>query len=160
MMFRINKSGFFYFILIIIACTASCTQINVFEKNSNIPGYKWQNNFAATGTFNIDDTLAPYNLYLVLRHTDAYAYNNIWLNVGLQSPGDSLFFQKIDLSLGNDANGWEGTGMNDIWEIRKPLAQNKRFRKKGQYSFSIFQIMRDNPLLNVMSAGLRVEKVN
>lgn len=160
MMFRINKTGYFYFILIIIACTTSCTQINVFEKSSNIPGYKWQNNFAATGTFNIDDTIATYNLYLVLRHTDAYAYNNIWLNVGLQSPGDSLYFQKIDLSLGNDAIGWEGLGMNDIWEIRKPLAQNKRFRKKGQYNFSIFQIMRDNPLPNFMSAGLRVEKVN
>ena len=159
MIFRINKAVF-YLIIIIIICIASCTQINVFEKSSNISGYKWQNNFAVTGKFNIDDTLSAYNLYLVLRHTDAYAYNNIWLNVGLQSPGDSLFFQKIDLSLGTDASGWEGTGMNDIWELRKPLAQNKRFRKKGQYSFSIFQIMRDNPLPNIMSAGLRVEKVN
>jgi gliding motility-associated lipoprotein GldH len=149
-----------HFIIIVVLClfAASCKQIDVFEKNTSIPGLKWSGDFAVTGTFNIDDTISAYNLYLVLRHTDAYKYNNIWLNVGLQSPGDSLYFQKVDLSLGNDASGWEGTGMNDIWEVRKPLAQNKRFKRKGEYHFSIYQVMRDNPLLHVMSAGFRVEK--
>jgi gliding motility-associated lipoprotein GldH len=142
----------------IILTTVSCRQVDVFEKNTSIPGYKWAADFAATGTFTITDTLSSYNLYLVLRHTDAYNYNNIWLNVGLQPPGDTLSFQKADLSLGNDATGWEGTGMNDIWEVRKPLALNKRFKKAGQYHFSIFHIMRDNPLPEVMSAGMRVEK--
>ena len=153
-----NNKTLFVVIGVVCMFVFSCKQIDVFEKNTNIPGLKWQSNFAATGTFNIEDTVSAYNLYVVLRHTDAYQYNNIWLNVGLQSPGDSLYFQKIDLGLGNDASGWEGTGMNDIWEVRKPLAQNKRFKKKGEYHFSIFHVMRDNPLLNVMSAGFRVEK--
>ncbi|RYF80362.1 MAG: hypothetical protein EOO03_17430, partial [Chitinophagaceae bacterium] len=92
-----------------------CRQIDVYEKNTPIPNYEWQRNFAAEGTFTIQDTTAFYNVSIVLRHTDAYAYNNVWLNVGLQSPGDSLYFQKIDLQLGSDATGWDGTGMNDIW---------------------------------------------
>lgn len=142
----------------VIVTMVSCRQMEVFEKDTSIPDYQWASDFAATGTFNIADTISSYNLYLVLRHTDAYNYNNIWLNVGLQSPGDTLSFQKADLSLGNDATGWEGTGMNDIWEVRKPLALNKRFKKAGLYHFSIFHIMRDNPLPAVMSAGLRVEK--
>ena len=137
---------------------SSCRQIDVYEKNTPIPGYEWKQDFAAEGTFIIADTLASYNLMLVLRHADAYAYNNIWLNVGLQSPGDSMYFQKIDLSLGNDATGWEGVGMNDIWEIRKLLnGQPRRFKKKGEYHFQIRHIMRDDPLKKVMSAGLRVE---
>ena len=138
---------------------SSCKQINVFEKNTPIPKYEWQSSFAATGTFNIEDTMAAYNLSIVLRHTDAYAYNNIWLNVGLQSPGDSMYYQKIDLALGSDAGGWEGTGMNDIWEVRKLLnGKPRRFKKKGEYKFRILHIMRDEPLKNVMSAGLRIEK--
>jgi gliding motility-associated lipoprotein GldH len=139
----------------------SCNQIDVFEKNTTIPDYKWQSNFAAMGSFNISDTNAAYSLYIVLRHTDAYKYNNIWLNVGLQSPGDTMFAQKLNLSLGNDATGWEGSGMNDIWEVRKQLtAQPRRFRKPGLYQFNISQVMRDNPLLHVMSVGLRLEKAN
>ena len=58
----------------------SCTQIEIFEKNTSIPNYKWQQGFAAKGDFVIADTVSPYNIYLVLRHTDTYQYNNIWLH--------------------------------------------------------------------------------
>ena len=150
---------FFCLLATTVLLAASCRQVAVFEKNTPIPDYKWPLSYAAKGSFQVTDTLSSYNIYIVLRHTDAYEFNNIWLNVGLQSPGDSLFFQKVDLSLGSDAAGWEGTGMNDIWEVRKPLALNKRFRKNGEYQFSIFHIMRQDPLKWVMSAGLRVEKV-
>ncbi len=139
----------------------SCRQLDVFEKNTVIPNYEWKDNFTATGNFIIKDTVSAYSIYLVLRHTDAYKYNNIWLNVGLQPPGDSLIKQKIDLLLGDDVNGWEGTGMNDIWEVRKLLnGQPRRFKQAGNYTFSISHVMRDNPLANIMSVGIRVEKRN
>jgi gliding motility-associated lipoprotein GldH len=150
-----------YFLLLITSCLllASCKQLNVYEKNTPIPKYEWQSDFVVKGSFTITDTLTPYNLFIVLRHTDAYKYNNIWLNLGLQNPGDSMSYQKINLPLGNDASGWEGTGMNDIWELRSLLNTEKpqRFRRAGIYNFSIAQIMRDNPLLHIMSAGLRIE---
>ena len=139
----------------------SCKQIDLYEKDTSIPKYEWQNTFEAKGSFTITDTIALYNLYLVLRHTDAYKYNNIWLNIGFQSPGDSMHYQKVDLLLATDASGWEGAGMNDIWEVRKIVNENpKPFKKPGIYNFSIAQIMRDNPLFNIMSAGLRIEKVS
>ena len=148
--------------ILCIACCVfitSCKQIDVFEKNTVIPNYEWKANFTMAGDFMIRDTVSAYNIYLVLRHTDAYQYNNIWLNIGLQPPGDSLFMQKVDLKLGDDATGWEGTGMNDIWEVRKLLnGEPKRFKKAGNYHYIISQIMRDDPLRNVMSAGLRVER--
>lgn len=136
----------------------SCKQLDVYEKDISIPKYEWQSDFIAKGSFNITDTTAAYNLYVVLRHTDAYKYNNIWLNLGLQNPGDSMQYQKINLPLGNDVSGWEGTGMNDIWEVRSLLnTQPQRFKQTGTYNFSIAQIMRDNPLLHIMSVGLRIE---
>lgn len=145
-------------LLAAITLIVSCRQINVYEKNTVIPDYTWSQDFTVTGDFIISDTVTAYNIYLVLRHTDAYRYNNIWLNIGLQPPGESMQVQKVNLTLGDDANGWEGTGMNDIWEVRKLLnGEPRRFRQPGKYSFTISQIMRDNPLLHVMSAGLRVE---
>ena len=161
MMFLKNYRNCFYGLPVIFLLSyISCKQIDLYEKNTVIPKYQWQSNFTATGSFIIADTLRPYNLYLVIRHTDSYRFNNIWLNIGLQIPGDSMQFQKLDLQLGNDANGWEGTGMNDIWELRKLLyAQPRHFNKTGVYHFSIAQIMRENPLYNIMSAGLRVEQI-
>lgn len=147
-----------------IACCllfSSCKQIDIFEKNVSIPNYEWKHSFAANGSFIIKDTSSGYNIYLVLRHTDAYRYNNIWLNIGMQLPGDTMNIQKVEIPLGTDANGWEGTGMNDIWELRTLLnvdPRHKRFTKTGTYNFSINHIMRDDPLPNIMSVGLRIEK--
>jgi gliding motility-associated lipoprotein GldH len=159
MRFFVKKYWIKYtFVFLIPICfLIACNQIELFEKNTTIPNLKWQNNFIASGTFTITDTTSLYNVFVVLRHTDAYAYNNIWLNIGLQAPGDSMKTQKLNLSLGSDAQGWEGVGMNDIWEVRKSIARLPL--KKGDYSFNIAQIMRDNPLQNVMSVGLRLEKV-
>ena len=51
--------------------------------------------------------------------------------------------------------------MNDIWEIRKKItAAPFKFTKKDSYQYSLTQLMRDNPLLNVLSAGIRIEKVS
>jgi gliding motility-associated lipoprotein GldH len=137
---------------------SSCKQIDVYEKNTVIPQYEWKPGFTARGSFLIKDTSSTYNVYLVLRHTDAYQYNNIWLNIGMQPPGDSMNMQKVDIRLGNDASGWEGSGMNDIWEIRKLLTRHYPMKKAGTYNFTISQVMRDDPLRNVMSVGLRIEK--
>lgn len=153
-----NKAYTSYFFLLLVACCLfiSCTQINVFEKSTTIPGYKWKSSFEVKGSFSVTDISTPYKTYIVLRHTDAYKYNNIWLNIGIQPPGDTMRYQKADVLLGTDAGGWIGTGMNDIWELRQLVML--RFSKPGTYNYSITQIMRDDPLPAIMSAGLRVEK--
>ncbi len=150
------------FVCIALVCllfaVTSCTQQKgVFEKNTSIPSYAWKKMQVIKGKFEITDTTSRYKLYVVLRHTDAYRYNNIWLHINLQGPGDSIS-QKIDMPLGTDATGWYGSGMNDIWELRHLLETGHRF-KKGIFGYSIQQVMREAPLPEVMSVGFRVEKM-
>lgn len=156
-----NHHGVLFVLIISVSLwLTACTRLDVFEKNIVIPKNQWLYSLQPTFDFTITDTTASYNLYIVLRHTDAYRYNNIWLNVGTQSPGDTIRYQKFDLQLGTDAKGWEGTGMDDIWEVRKLITNGPvRFNKEGNYRFSVAHIMRENPLPNIMSIGIRVEKV-
>ncbi|HMO61992.1 MAG TPA: gliding motility lipoprotein GldH [Ferruginibacter sp.] len=154
----------FFIKSLIVICICSClftgcTPINVYEKNTTIPQYNWSNSLKPSFDFNITDTTSQYSIYVVLRHTDAYRYNNIWLNVQAQFPGDTLRSQRLELVLGNDASGWEGTGMNDIWEVRKPITKGPaKFPRPGTYRFTLEQVMRDNPLPHIMSVGIRVER--
>ncbi len=70
-------------------------------------------------------------------------------------------FQNINIVLGNDAKGWEGHGMDDIWEIRKSITTGPvPFKKPGNYTFTVSQIMRENPLKHILNIGIRVEKVD
>ena len=146
--------------MVCISFTA-CNKLDIFEKNISIPNYQWAYSQQPQIDFTISDTAAFYKVFVVLRHTDAYRYNNIWVNIGTRFPGSSSFkYQRFDLKLGNDASGWEGTGMDDIWEVRKLITAGPvKFMQSGSYSFIISQAMRENPLPNIMSVGVRVERV-
>jgi gliding motility-associated lipoprotein GldH len=155
-----NHRFLFATILVASMWLTACKRMDVFEKNVVIPNNQWAFSLEPVFDFTIQDTTASYNIYIVLRHTDAYRYNNIWLKVGTQSPGDKMRTQQFELQLGSDARGWEGTGMDDIWEVRKLITSSPvKFNKPGTYRFQVGQIMRENPLPNIMNAGIRIEKV-
>lgn len=137
-----------------------CAKLDVYEKNVSIPKYEWSYSYIPSFEFAITDTASSYEIYVVLRHTDAYRYNNIWLNLGTKFPGDSTRYQRFEFQLGSDAGGWEGTGMDDIWEVRKPVTKGPiKFGKAGNYIFTLAQVMRENPLPGIMNAGIRVQRV-
>jgi gliding motility-associated lipoprotein GldH len=148
-------------ILLPLLLITSCGKIGVFEKTASIPSQVWEYNYKPSFTFTITDTTTAYNVFIVVRHTDAYNYNNLWLTVGSQAPADTIHYQNINLELGNDAKGWEGTGIDDIFEVRKNITPGPvPFKNPGNYTFTIAQIMRENPLKHILNVGIRVEKVN
>lgn len=161
-MFYKMKNIFFVLILSsLFGLLNSCQTIDVFEKNVEIPNFQWSSSFRPSISFNVEDTAAFYHIYAVIRHTDAYKYKNLWLNIQYQIPGeDSVRNSKVELIMGDDEKGWIGSGMDDIFEHRVLIdAQPVKFVKAGNYTFQIAQIMREDPLLNVMNAGIRVEKI-
>ena len=133
--------------------------MDAFEKAIPIPQHEWATSFKPTIDFDVADTTAPYDVYVVLRHQNAYEFNNIWLRISVQQPGDTAAkSQQYDLKLANDESGWFGTGMDDIFEHRILIQQRAKFARSGKYHFTIEQIMRQDPLLHVMNVGLRIEK--
>jgi gliding motility-associated lipoprotein GldH len=150
----------FFLALITSICLASCSKMELFEKSAPIPEQKWFTTYSPSFSFNITDTASLYNIYIVIRHTDAYKFNNIWLKLDMQFPEDSVRSRKLDITLGTDANGWEGAGMDDIFEYRKIISPGPvPFKKTGKYTFTISQIMREDPLEHILNVGIRAEKV-
>ena len=154
----LSKTNFFL-ALICLVFFANCKQIDLHEHNITIPNSKWESSLIAKDSFKITDSTSLYNVFIVLRHTDAYEYNNIWLSVGLQESVREINVQKLNINLANDAKGWDGIGMNDIWEVRKQIIFKKRL-SVGTYKTFVGQIMRQNPLLHIMNVGVRVEKTS
>jgi gliding motility-associated lipoprotein GldH len=142
--------------------TVSCTTIDLYEKSVVIPGHAWKSSFKPSFTFNIKDTTSPYKLYFIIRHNDKYSYNNIYINLTTKQPfSDSTRAIRFPLELAKNETGWDATGMDDIYEHRIALTspgENFYFKTKGDYTFTIEQIMREDPLKNVLNVGLRIEK--
>ncbi|MFN4285122.1 MAG: gliding motility lipoprotein GldH [Lacibacter sp.] len=147
------------FVLQSLVLLQGCMPLNNYEQQVQIPHHRWTYDFTPEVQFEITDTAARYNVWVILRHTHAYAYRNIWLNIATRQPGDSTFqTERFELLLQQPDGRWIGTGFQDVWEIRHPLFTNLRFRKPGTYTIRLQQIMRDNPLEHIMNAGIRVEK--
>ncbi len=136
----------------------SCNTIDVFEKFESFPKNEWHVSKQPSFSFEVKDSSAPYNIYFVIRHTDAYKYNNIWVNITTKSPLGTMQTQLVNLKLADNANGWLGAGMDDIFDSRIKITKAPVTLKAGIYTFTIAQAMRDEPLAAVLSAGIRVEK--
>ena len=150
--------------LLLIVCSvwlSACTRIDLFEKVEAIPSHQWKGSLKPAFTFEIKDTSAPYQIYVILRHNEKYNYNNIWVNLHTKSPDGTISKAQYELPLANTEKGWLGTGMDDLYEHRialTPINQQFYFKKAGTYTFTLEHVMREEPLQHVMNVGLRIEK--
>ena len=147
-----------YYLLLLLVFCVSCQTIDIYEKTTAFSTHSWPAAKQPSFTFNITDTTSLYNIYLVLRHDDAYNYNNIWIRLTVKSPADVVTVRR-ELILGNNKQGWLGSGMDDIFEQRIAFNDKPALLHKGQYTFTLQQDMREDPLDHILNAGIRVEKV-
>ena len=135
----------------------SCTTIDVFEKSKSFSDQSWNSNDTASFSFEITDTTSFYNFYMILRHTEKYPYKNIWLSLNVISPKDTSTFKR-EFTLADNSK-WLGSTVDDITDHRIIFNPQPIKLKRGNYSFTLKQIMREDPLPFILSAGIRVQKV-
>ena len=159
-MLSFKRALFFHLWVVCILFLSSCGSIDLYEKTVPIPKHEWSSSFKPEFRFTIKDTTVPYRVFITLRHNDRYNYNNIWVNLFTQSPGDSIRQVQYELPLAS-RQGWMGSGMGDIYDHRiaiTPQEQDLYFSRSGEYVFTLEQVMREDPLQNVIDIGIRLEK--
>jgi gliding motility-associated lipoprotein GldH len=153
--------------MLLLSCASlfalsGCETIDLFEKVESIPKQEWKSSFKPDFEFTIHDTTAVYLVYAIVRHTDRYNFNNLWINLYTLSPDKKQNKAQYELPLANNNQGWlTNSAMDDIYEHRIALTpENKgvRFSKAGNYRFTIEHIMREDPLKHMLDVGLRIEK--
>lgn len=153
----LTLSALFTFALI------SCRPSPQFQEYYSLPSSSWDLRYKPKFELMIDDTAAAYQLFLLIRHTDAYPYSNIWIGMDSQSPGDSTWaHSRIEVPLSAPSGQWLGRGAGELWEQRVPINTPDNpafFPKKGKYTLRLQHEMRRNPLPEVLTIGLRVEKL-
>ena len=150
-------------LLTFACCFSSCRPAPQYQEHYNIPGGAWSAAFQPEFKFEITDTATAYQLFLLIRHTDAYPFSNIWINMDSRGPSDSGFTKlRLEVPLAAASGQWLGRGMGELYEQRVRLTSYDRpafFPHKGIYTIRLTQDMRRNPLPEVLTIGYRVEKL-
>lgn len=145
----------FYSISIVALCT-SCFSDALYEENKAITNRAWSYEERLSFVVNVKDKRVPYDIYINLRHTNDYDFSNLF--VLLHEKGsqlkDSAYRKEIPLAALDGR--WLGKSAGNLYEIQHLAKEKFLFPDTGDYTFSIEQNMRENPLKNVVDVGIKV----
>jgi len=102
----------------------------------------------------------PYNIYYNLRNSLSYPYYNLYLTRYLTDEKGTQIESRLDEILLMDPKTGEprGEGLGDLFDHKVLIKNNYRFPKPGTYTIRIKQYMRQDPLPEILSVGIAVEK--
>lgn len=90
------------------------------------------------------DSLKNYNLFVNIRNTNEYKYNNIFLIVSINFPHGKTVTDTLEYRMANPDGTWIGQGIGDMKENKLWYKENVRFFEKGTYNVTVEQAMRNN----------------
>lgn len=137
----------------------SCSKNVVFSEYKKIPEEGWRISNKLSYEVNIDDNSKYHNVFLTVRHADAYPYSNLYVFLTTTYPDGKTSVDTLECILANKKGEWQGDGAGDLWDNKIPLKQNVRFPQTGKYTFTFEQGMRSDPLPLILDFGMVIEKV-
>ena len=146
---------FVFLSLFLLVCCNTNTEssYSVFEEDS------WHADSIITLSHSVVDTITKQNLYLKIRHTTDFEYQNIFLFVDFQQKRDT-----IEVTLSEKNGKWLGSGFGDIKEVEYCFAKEVIFNSKKTSNVTFEQAMRygDQPVITnlkgIIALGINIKK--
>ncbi len=110
-----------------------------------------------SGITKTDDTSKAYNIFVNLRISNEYKYSNMFMMMYQTSPSKQVQKERKEFTLADETGRWLGRGLGDLYDYQIVVDSNAHFTEKGIYRFELEQNMRNDTLMHVKSAGIRIE---
>ncbi len=135
----------------------ACQQGVVYTQFISLPSDGWAADSILTFQPEIADTTSQYDIMMVIRHTDRYDYQNIWLFVDIIQDSILLRRDTINGMLADDNGKWYSKGM---FVLEYPLLylEDMRLSQDSQYTIRLQQAMREEQLHGITDIGLKLIK--
>jgi gliding motility-associated lipoprotein GldH len=148
---------------IFIVCTfLSCDKKTIFNEDNDLKDGKWFIKNELAFKVDIIDATQPYNIYYKVRNSLIYPFYNLYITRTIFDEKGKKLSEKLDeIILADEKTGEPkgGEGLGDIYDHKVLMLKTYKFPANGKYTFKIKQSMRQNPLSEVISVGLLVEKL-
>ena len=136
----------------------SCNNNVVFENYKTFENQTWNADSSVIFSYSVSDTTCKNKVVIKVRHTTNYEFQNLFLFVKAEKT------DTLELLLANKEGKWLGKGIGDAREVEFAYRKDKRFPKKGDFTFEIEQAMRYGELEkiqylnNIKAIGLSIQK--
>jgi gliding motility-associated lipoprotein GldH len=130
-------------LLMVAGCLSACNSDIVFSENRSLPGY-WDKNEKIEFTLPQLDSLKKYNLFVNIRNTNAYPFNNIFLIVTMEFPHGKTLVDTLEYKMAYPNGEWMGEGIGSVKENKLWYKENISFFEEGNYNITITHAVRNN----------------
>lgn len=151
------------FFLMVFSVLVSCDSNRVFDEYKSVPN-KWNKDSIISFKVNPPDSINEYNLFVNLRNTNAYKYNNLFLIVEMVFPHGKTIKDTLEYRMAEPSGKLLGTGYTDIKENKLWYKEGVVFDESGEYTVNIQHAMRERGKVNgikeldgITDIGFRVE---
>ncbi|NMH89255.1 gliding motility lipoprotein GldH [Flavivirga algicola] len=153
-----------FFLMASLVCV-SCDSNRVFDTYKSVPN-KWHKDSVISFKVSPPDSTNAYNLFVNLRNTNDYKYNNLFLIVEMGFPHGKTIKDTLEYRMADPSGKLLGTGLTDIKENKLWYKEEVVFKEKGDYNVNIQHAMRENGKVNgvielegITDIGFRIEKL-
>ncbi|HZW77674.1 MAG TPA: gliding motility lipoprotein GldH [Flavobacteriaceae bacterium] len=153
-------------ILLSLVLFYSCGENNVVFSESKPMDGLWKEGEAVSFNLPELDSLKSYNLFLNIRNTNDYQYNNLFLIVTMNFPHGKTVVDTLEYRMANPDGSWMGYGIGSIKESKLWYKEHVRFMEEGEYVVQIEQAMRNkgeiDGVLNlhgIADVGFTIEEI-
>ena len=144
----------------------SCDEKQFFSEYKELDG-TWKKADTLRFTFEQNDTVNPYHLFLNVRNNNDYPFNNMYLIVSMKEPGKkpTIKVDTLEYLMANPDGTLMGEGFSDVKESKLWYLENFTFSKVGTHEVEVVQAVRATgnvegvpDLKGITELGLRIEK--
>jgi gliding motility-associated lipoprotein GldH len=143
----------------------SCDSNRVFDEYKSVPN-QWQKENVVEFVFTPTDTLSSYNLFINLRNTNDYKFNNLFLIAEIDFPNGKSEVDTLEYKMTKPNGEFLGTGFTDVKENKLWYKENFTFNESGTYKIKVQHAMRENgtiegvnTLEGITDIGFRIENI-
>ncbi|GAA4890932.1 gliding motility lipoprotein GldH [Flaviramulus aquimarinus] len=151
------------FFVLVSFVFVSCDSNRVFDEYKSVPN-KWHKDSVISFKVSPPDSINTYNLFVNLRNTNAYKYNNLFLIIEMVFPHGKTIKDTLEYKMTEPSGKLLGTGYTDVKENKLWYKDQVVFKETGEYTVNIQHAMRENGKVNgvkelegVTDIGFRIE---
>lgn len=151
-------------LLLVCGLCLACDGNRVFDAYQSMEGGRWNKDAPVSFAFEIKDTIATNELYIQIRNTEDYPFNNLFVITRLEYPNGFQEIDTLEYKMTDRFGNWLGKGYTDVKENKLYYKESFVFPISGNYNIHIHQAMRRRDqvegiqfLEGVSDVGFRIE---
>ena len=152
--------------IVVVFLFVSCDSNRVFDEYKSVPNH-WQKDNIVEFEFTPTDTLSSYNLFINIRNTNDYKFNNLFLIAEIDFPNGKSEVDTLEYKMAQPNGELLGSGFTDVKENKLWYKENFTFNESGSYKIKVQHAMRENGSIDgvdvlegVTDIGFRIENKN